>query len=183
LGEFVDYARKNPGKVSLSSTGIGSLPHLAAVEFGQLAGFDWLHVPSKGDSDAARLALGGEITGWVAGVQTYVQLAPRLRALGLLEAVRIPTLPDVPTFTEQGFALISTGWGGIVVPKGTSADAVTRLSKACAQATQSSEFQQILANMRVPQGYLPADSFTDFVRSEYQRYGRLIKSIGVTKAN
>jgi tripartite-type tricarboxylate transporter receptor subunit TctC len=183
LGEFVDYARKNPGKVSLSSTGIGSLPHLAAVEFGQMAGFDWLHVPSKGDSDAARLAVGGEITGWVAGVQTYVQLAPRLRALGLLEAVRNPTLPDVPTFTEQGFALISTGWGGIVVPKGTSADAVTRLSKACAQATQSSEFQQILANMRVPQGYLPADSFADFVRSEYQRYGRLIKSIGVTKAN
>lgn len=183
LGEFVDYARKNPGKVSLSSTGIGSLPHLAAVEFGQLAGFDWLHVPSKGDSDAARLALGGEITGWVAGVQTYVQLAPRLRALGLLEAVRIPTLPDVPTFTEQGFALISTGWGGIVVPKGTPADAVAKLSKACAQATKTAEFQQILANMRVPQGYLPADSFANFVRSEYQRYGRLIKSIGVTKAN
>lgn len=183
LAEFVDYARKNPGKVTMSSTGIGSLPHLAAVEFGQMAGFDWLHVPSKGDSDAARLAIGGEITGWVAGVQTYVQLAPRLRALGLLEAVRIPTLPDVPTFTEQGFALISTGWGGIVVPKGTPTGAVTKLSKACAQATQTPEFKQILANMRVPQGYLPADSFADFVRSEYQRYGRLIKSIGVTKAN
>lgn len=127
LAEFVDHARKNPGKVVLSSTGIGSLPHLASVEFAQVAGFEWLHVPSKGDADAARLALGGEITGWVAGVQTYVQLAPRLRALGLLEAARNPALPGVPTFTEQGFALVSAGWGGIVAPKGTPAETVAKL--------------------------------------------------------
>jgi tripartite-type tricarboxylate transporter receptor subunit TctC len=183
LADFVDYARKNPGKVIMSSTGIGSLPHLAALEFGQMAGFEWLHVPSKGDSDAARLAIGGEITGWVAGVQTYVQLAPRLRALGLLEAQRNPALPDIPTFSEQGFALVSAGWGGIVAPKGTPPEFVAKLSKACAQATQTPEFQQILTMLRIPQGYLPDDAFAAYVRSEYERYGKLIKSIDTSKVN
>lgn len=176
--DLVDYARRNPGKVTLSSTGVGSLPHLAAVEFGQIAGFDWLHVPSKGDSDAARLALGGEITGWVAGVQTYVQAAPRLRALGILDAERNPALPDVPTFREQGYPLVSTGWGGLVAPKGTPAAMVARLSQACAQATRLPEFAALLQTLKVPQGYQDAATFSAFVRSEHERYGRLIRSLG-----
>ncbi|MCB1997494.1 tripartite tricarboxylate transporter substrate binding protein [Rubrivivax albus] len=183
LREFVDFAKANPDKVVMSSTGIGSLPHLAAVEFGQLAGFQWLHVPSKGDSDAARLALGGEITGWVAGVQTYVQLAPRLRALGILQSERNPALPDVATFKEQGYTLNSAGWGGLIVPKGTPAAIVDRLSNACAAATHTPEFEQILRNLRVPQGYLPAAGFAAFVNSEYARYGKLIQATGAASTN
>jgi tripartite-type tricarboxylate transporter receptor subunit TctC len=176
--DLVEFAKKNPGKVSLSSTGIGSLPHLAALEFGQLAGFEWLHVPAKGDSDAAQLTLAGEITGWVAGVQTYVQAAPRLRALGILDAERNPALPDVPTFNEQGYALVSTGWGGLVAPKGTPAAVVSRLSQACAQATRSPEFTALLQTLKVPQGYQDAAGFAGFVRAESDRYGRLIRSLG-----
>ena len=178
LKDLVEYAKNNPGKVTLSSTGLGSLPHLAAVEFGQMAGFDWLHIPSKGDSDAARLTLGGEITGWVAGVQTYVQAMPRLRALGLLDTERNPALPDVPTFKEQGYPLISNGWGGLIAPKGTPSTVVTRLSSACAQATRSPEYAALLQSLKVPQGYLDASGFAAFVRAEYDRYGRLIRSLG-----
>lgn len=185
LKEFVDFARRNPGKVVMSSTGIGSLPHLAAVEFGQLAGFEWLHVPSKGDSDAAQLALAGEITAWVAGMQTYAQLAPRLRALGLLEAERNPALPDVPTFTEQGFALLSAGWGGLIAPRGTPPEIVDKLARACADATRTDEFANVLQTLKVPQGYLGPKDFAAFVRAESERYARLIRSIGTdrVKAN
>lgn len=180
LKDLVNFAKANPGKVSLSSTGIGSLPHLAAVEFGQMAGINWLHVPSKGDSDAARLALSGDITGWVAGVQTLAQLSTRLRPLGILQDERTPAYPDVPTFKEQGYPLTSVGWGGMVVPKGTPAATVSKLSTACATATRTPEFEQILRSLHVPQGYLPAEAFATFVRGEYDRYGSLIKLIGAS---
>ena len=179
--EFVAYAKANAGKVTMSSTGIGSLPHLATVEFGQTAGFDWVHVPTKGDAEAAQLVLSGEIHGWVAGVQTLVRLQPKLRALGILEDARNPALPDIATFKEQGYALESAGWGGLVAPKGTPAEAVAKLSDACAQAVKTPEFQKILQNLRVPQGYLPAGAFRAFVRSEYDRYGRLIRQVGADK--
>jgi tripartite-type tricarboxylate transporter receptor subunit TctC len=178
LAEFVAFARDNPGKVVMSSTGIGSLPHLAAVEFGQLAGFEWLHVPTKGDSDAAQLALAGEITAWVAGAQTYAQLGPRLRALGILEPERSSAMPDVPTFTEQGYRLLSAGWGGLIAPKGTPGAVVARLAQACAEATRSPEFGQMLQTLKVPQGHLGPDEFAAFVKAESERYGRLIRSVG-----
>jgi tripartite-type tricarboxylate transporter receptor subunit TctC len=181
LKDFIDHARANPGKVVMSSTGIGSLPHLAAVELGQMAGFEWLHVPSKGDSDAARLALGGEITGWVAGVQTLVQLSPKIRALGILEPERNPAMPDVPTMKEQGIPLNSAGWGGLVVPKGTPKSIVDRLSSACNHAAHTPAFEAILKNLKVPQGYQPSAAFGTFVRSEFERYGRLLKTIDTAK--
>ncbi|MCO5116666.1 MAG: tripartite tricarboxylate transporter substrate-binding protein [Burkholderiaceae bacterium] len=164
--------------MSLSSTGVGSLPHLAEVEFGQIAGINWLHVPTKGDAEAARLALSGDITGWVAGVQTMAQLRERLRPLGILLDKRSPDYPDLPTFKEQGYPLTSIGWGGLIVPKGTPAATVAKLSAACATATHTPEFEQLLRTLHVPQGYLAADEFANFVHNEYERYDRLIKSIG-----
>jgi tripartite-type tricarboxylate transporter receptor subunit TctC len=178
LEDFVDYARKNRGKVTMSSTGVGSLPHLAAVEFGQLAGFEWVHVPTKGDSEALTLALSGDITGWVAGVQTFSRMSSKLRALGILEDQRSAALPDIPTFREQGYPLLSAGWGGIIAPKDTPRDVVTKLSDACEQAARTPEFLKMLQTMLVPQGYLPAPEFKAFVKSEYSRYGKLIRETG-----
>ena len=154
---------------------------MAAVEFAQLAGFEWLHLPSKGDSEAAQLALSGEITGWVAGVQTYVPLTPRLRALGLLDTERNPALPDVPTFKEQGFPLVSNGWGGLVAPKGLPPAVLARLSNACSHATQTPEFRTLLQTLKVPQGYLDSAHFAAFVHAESDRYSRLIRTLGATQ--
>lgn len=182
LKDLVADARKNPEKMTFTSTGIGSLPHLAVVEFGQLAGFKWLHVPSKGDGEASTLVMQGEITGWVAGLQTFATLSPRLRALGILEPERSPALPDVPTFREQGFDILSMGWGGMIAPKGTPANVIAKLSAACEKAAKAPAFETVLKNLMIPQGYQPAAEFGRFVNSEYQRYGRLIESTGAKKA-
>lgn len=183
LQELVADAKKNPEKISFASTGIGSLPHLAAVEFGQVAGFKWLHVPTKGDGEASTLAIQGEITGWVAGLQTFATLSPRLRALGILEPKRSDALPNVPTFREQGFDIVSMGWGGLIAPKATPASIVAKLSGACEKAAKAPAFEVILKNLMIPQGYQPAGEFSSFVKSEFQRYGRLIESTGAKKAD
>ena len=176
LGEFVDYARGHRGAVSLASTGTGSVPHLATIEIGRAAGFEWLHVPNNGDGGALQLTLSGVITGWVAGVQTYAANAGSLRALGLLEAERLPDLPDVPTFREQGFDVVSMGWGGLLAPKGTPPEVLARLQDACAKAVNSPEMNRMLEHLQTPQGYLPAREFEAFVRAEYDRYGALISA-------
>jgi tripartite-type tricarboxylate transporter receptor subunit TctC len=178
LKDLVDDARSNPQKVSLASTGTGSLPHLASVEFGQIAGFNWLHVPTKGDSEAATLVMSGEITGWVAGLQTISSLSSRLRVLGILEAERSAVMPTVATFREQGYDIISRGWGGLVAPKGTPAPVIAKLSAACEKAAKAPAFETVLRTLLIPQGYQPSGDFSSFVHSESERYRRLIESTG-----
>lgn len=176
LQALVDDARKHPDKVSFASSGVGSLPHLASVEFGNVAGFKWLHVPTKGDGESIALALSGSITGWVAGVQSVSRLSTRLRALGILEAERISTMPDVPTFREQGFNVVSSAWGGMIAPKGIPKDVIDKLSKGCEKGVKSPAFEAMLKSLMIPQGYLPASEFAPFVKKEFVRYGRLIEA-------
>ncbi len=178
LKDLVDDAKKHPDKVALASTGTGSLPHLATVEFGQMAGFKWLHVPTKGDSEAATLAISGEITGWIAGFQTIAALSTRLRVLGVLEAERSDVHPGVPTFREQGYDIVSRGWGGLVAPKGTPTSVVAKLSASCEKASKAPAFEAVQRTLMIPSGYLPAAEFGRFVQAEYMRYGRLIESTG-----
>jgi tripartite-type tricarboxylate transporter receptor subunit TctC len=125
---------------------------------------------------ALQLTLSNAITGWVAGVQTYATNAGSLRALGLLEAERLPDLPSVPTFREQGIDVVSMGWGGLLAPKGTPREVLAQLQDACAKAVTSPEMNRMLEQLQTPQGYLPAPAFAAFVRAEFDRYGALIRA-------
>ena len=178
--DLAEFAKKNPGKVVLSSTGVGSLPHLAAVEFAQLAGFDWLHLPSKGDSEAAQLALSGEITGWVAGVQTYAPLTPRLRALGILDSERNPALPDVPTFIESGLAGFEVmSWAGIFAPAGTPAAVLGKFNAALNTVLAKPEVVSKLATAGIAATPIPLAQFTADIQRELAWYGPLLKKAGI----
>lgn len=167
-------ASKAGANLTFASTGTGSVPHLATIELADMIGLKWTHIPAKGDGDASTLVIGGEVTGWVAGVQTYSRLSGRLRALGLLEPERSSFLPDVPTFKEQGYDISSAGWGGLIAPKGTPQDVISALSAACEKATQTPEYREILKTNLVPQAYQDSARFEQFVRDEYARYGKLI---------
>ncbi|WP_158215308.1 tripartite tricarboxylate transporter substrate binding protein [Candidimonas nitroreducens] len=180
LKDFVAAAKKNPGKLTIASTGVGSIPHLAAIAFADSAGFKWQHIPTKGDGDASVLAASGQITAWVAGIQSFGPLESRLRALGILEAKRSPLLPDVPTFKEQGYDVESAGWGGMIAPKGTPAAIIERLTQSCDKATHTAKFEQILKTMRIPQGYLDARKFKASVQRESSLYKKIIKEEGIT---
>nr|MBF0681830.1 tripartite tricarboxylate transporter substrate binding protein [Pseudomonas sp.] len=180
LADLVADARANPDKLSFSSSGHGSVPHLATLEFGKAAGFKWRHIPTKGDGDALNLALSGSITGWVSGVQTYSAMSTKLRALGLLESERSPIMPDIPTFKEQGYDLSFAGWGGLIAPKGTPPDVIEKLSDVCERAAMSPAYEKLLETMSIPQGYLSAKEFKAFVHSEDERYSRFIKENGIT---
>ena len=176
FGALVEHARRHPGSITFSSTGIGSVPHLAATEIGRLAGFEWLHVPHNGDGAALQLTLAGTVSGWVAGTQTYATSGGSLRALGLLEAERLADLPGVPTLREQGFDVVSMGWGGLLAPRGTPEAVLARLEAACAQAVNSPQMLTMLRQMQTPQGFLPAAGFASFIQAEYEHYRDLVRA-------
>ncbi|WP_158306437.1 tripartite tricarboxylate transporter substrate binding protein [Pusillimonas sp. T7-7] len=180
LKDLVEDAKRHPGKITMASTGVGSIPHLASIAFAKSAGFEWQHIPTKGDGDALVLAAAGEITGWVAGIQSFVPMAGRLRALGILEAERSPLLPDVPTFKEQGYDVESAGWGGLIAPKGTPVAILQQLSDTCGKAAHTRKFLEMLDSLKLPQGYLNSQDFKAYVNKESAIYKSIIAEEGIT---
>jgi tripartite-type tricarboxylate transporter receptor subunit TctC len=131
LKEFIDLAKKAPGKLSYGSAGSGTPPHLAGELFKTVAEVDLLHVPYKGGAPAINDLVGGQVQAIFEG---QVALLPhlksgRVRALAITGDKRDPALPDVPTAGEAGLPKYDAHfWSGLVAPAGTPAEAIGRLN-------------------------------------------------------
>jgi tripartite-type tricarboxylate transporter receptor subunit TctC len=131
LPEFVTYAKRNPGKISMASAGKGTTPHLAGELFKMMAGVDMVHVPYRGGGPALADLLGGQVQIYFATTVASIDYirAGRLRALAVTTATRSEALPDLPTVGEfvPGYEII--GWYGIGAPKNTPTEIVDKLNK------------------------------------------------------
>jgi tripartite-type tricarboxylate transporter receptor subunit TctC len=129
---LADMARKNPGKVSHGSAGMGSIAHMAAEELGYNMGVQLLHVPYKGSSQAFNDVMGRSVDMMFTSATFAAQhvKSGRARAIGISGTGRSPKLPDVPTFAEQGYPKYQVvDWKAIGGPKGIPADVLGRLSR------------------------------------------------------
>lgn len=133
LDEFIRHAKKNPGKLSYGSPGIGSGGHIVGEIFKSTTGTFILHVPYRGSAGVITDLIGGQIDmaiDQVASALPHIQ-AGRLRALAVSWGSRLPMLPEVPTFGELGyFANNDPSWFGIVGPAGLRPEVVRRLNAA-----------------------------------------------------
>jgi tripartite-type tricarboxylate transporter receptor subunit TctC len=178
--ELVQHLKANPGKLSFMSTGIGSPIHLTGELFQAATGTRMLHVPYKG------AAYGDIVNNLVqVGFPTVVSLLPflqnnRLRPLATTTPKRVAALPDVPTFAESGVeGIVVQNWYGIIVPKGTPAALVERLSKQIANAMHSPEVsKRLAADSSEAVGSSPAE-FAAHIRAETARWGPIIKKAGI----
>ena len=136
--ELIDYAKKNPGKVSYATSGAGTSQHLGGELLNHAAGIDMTHVPYKGGAPALTDVVGGQIP---VGILIYSNIrqhvaAGRLRALAVIESTRAKAAPDVPTVAEAGvpgFAVPDT-WIGIMGPAGLPREVLTRLNSEILKA-------------------------------------------------
>ncbi|MBI3372056.1 MAG: tripartite tricarboxylate transporter substrate binding protein [Betaproteobacteria bacterium] len=178
--ELVDYAKRNPGKLSFGSSGNGTPMHLAGELLKGMAGIDLLHIPYKGAGPAIADLLGGQIP------YAFVSLAPalphlrsgKLKALGMIEATRTPAAPQIPTIGESvpGYALSS--WLGLFAPAGTPAPIVEKLNGAALEALKARDVKERLD----AQGFdivtsTPA-AFSRLVQEDFEKWGRIVRSIG-----
>jgi len=182
VGELVDYAKANPSKLNYSTGGAGTLPHLTAELFKQLAGVDIVHVPYKGGGPALTDVVAGQIQLTFDTVGTSVQFIRdgRLRALAISNPTRLAELPDVPTMPELGYGAISTGaWVAILAPLGTPPVIIERLNQATNDALKSAAMREPLARLGAqPRGGTPED-LARHMKAEHDKWGPIVARLGL----
>jgi tripartite-type tricarboxylate transporter receptor subunit TctC len=173
--EFIAYAKANPGKINMGSSGNGSLPHILGVLFEMKAGVDLLHVPYK-ESVFPDL-LGGQIQlafEPVPAVIGYIR-AGKLRCLAVSTKTRLPLLPDVPAMAEFLPGYEATGWIGLGAPKNTPAPVIVILNKAVNAGLADPTLQARLSNLGVIPDPMSPQQFKMFIAAETAKWGDVVK--------
>jgi tripartite-type tricarboxylate transporter receptor subunit TctC len=181
LAELVQLARDKPGAINCASSGVGTTAHLGCVLLNSVARIDTVHVPYKGAGPVLTDLLAGRVQLTFA-VPTAIEFVTsgQLRALAVTGPKRLPTLPDIPTVAEAGFAdLQFTSWNGMHVPAGTPPAIIARLNSEIAKICALPDFQKRLMEL----GFTPeggtADEFGAFVKADLARWEKVVKETGV----
>ena len=161
LKEFIAYAKANPGKVTFSSFGIGSFPHLLGEHFSQRVGVQMIHVPYKGSAPATADQIAGNVLAAFDSTQSQIQhiRAKRLRALAIGTPARVAIAPDLPTFAEEGLPNFEAiAWFGLFVPAKMPAPLVSRLHGEIVKALAHPEVRERLEALgAIPVGNTPQE--------------------------
>lgn len=177
--ELVLRAKAKPGSLNFGTPGNGFPPHLAAVQFMSMAGFEATHVPYKGGGAMMTALLAGEVDWAIEGLTASLPQvrAGRLRALAITSARRAPSLPEVPTFAEAavpGYEYI--GWTGVAAPTGTPAALVERLNREINRIATSDEGRRWFQGTGADAGEQSPAEFGSFVQAEHARLGGLVRT-------
>lgn len=181
FGEFVAYAKANPGKVFYGSGGNGSAAHLATEYFRMRTGLDLQHVPYKGTGPALADLLSGQIGVVLTGAPPLMAhlKSGKLRALAVASPQRLAVLPDVPTIAESGYPGFSAvQWYGLFAPAATPRELVARLNRDAVAALLDPLVSERLASEGAePVGDTP-EEFGAFVKAEIELWGKVIRESG-----
>ena len=180
--ELIALAKARPNEIAYSSPGSGNTGHLAAALFESMAKVKTVHIPYKGTAPAVLAVLSGEAQLTWSSIPTILPhvRAGRVRALGVGNAKRIPSLPDFPTVAEAGVpGFESYAWGGMIGPANMPRDIVLRLSKEIiATLSQNDVIDRMLAEGTVPTPSGP-DEFVAYMKSELKKWGDVVKMAGI----
>ena len=184
ITELVDLARRNPGKLNYSSTGVGTSVQLAAELLNYYAKVQIVHIPYHGAAAAMTALMAGNVDMMVDALPpSMAQIrAGKVRALAVTSAKRVPQLPDVPTMIESGYPDIEvTGWSGVMTRAGTPAAVIAQLGATIEHIVASPEvaaaYNKIGLNIR----YLPAAEFGTFLETETRRFALAIQHSDMPK--
>jgi tripartite-type tricarboxylate transporter receptor subunit TctC len=183
LEELIKQARANPGRLSFGSAGSGTSLHLAGELLRAEARIDLLHVPYKGAAPANTDLLGGQISMMFSTVPVALPLirSGKLTALAVTAKKRHFALPDVPTFGEQGYPSVeSETWTGLFAPAGTPRAVVDRLSLEATRIVQLPEVRDRLNAQGAEPSPLATAEFAVFVRSEVDKWAKVVTATGMT---
>jgi len=179
---FIAYARKNPGKLNMASSGNGTSIHLSGELFKTMTGTYMVHFPYRGSGPALLDLIGGTMDVMFDNLPSALPQikAGKLIALAVTSSERSAALPDVPTIAEAGpvKGFDATSWFGLLAPAGTPADIVNRLQQESAKALGSPALKErLLSQGALPGGMAPAD-FGRFIAAEAKKWAAVVKASG-----
>lgn len=177
--ELLELARKQPGRLSFGSTGIGGTQHLAGEMLKERTGVDILHVPYRGAAGAMQDLLAGQVT---MAFMTSLSAMPlfkegKVRPLAVAADKRLPQLPNVPTMTEAGVpGFVLDSWNGLLAPKGTPPAIIAKLHAEVAKAMMAPDVKDKLEGQgAVVVGNKPAE-FKAYIRDEVAGWEKLLRN-------
>lgn len=179
VAAFSQKARKEPGKVTFASWGIGGSAHIAMEMVRAQAGFDVLHVPFTGAAPAISAVAAGQVDSMIVPMSVARAQAEggKVKILGLASPRRFAGAPDLKTFAEQGVPVDAGTWVGYMAPAGTPDAVLQRLNRAVATVLQNPQVRDQLLKMNVePATPQTTTEFKAFVASEYDRWGKTIRA-------
>ena len=183
LPELIALAKKQPGKLTFGSGGVGSQNHMAGELLKAMAHVDLVHVPYKGIGDVIPAMLGGQVDMafvQISSVKPYVD-SGKLRALAVGNLKRNPVLPDVPTADEaggfKGFEAVS--WYALVGPAGMPPDIARRIHADVVKVVQMPDVREKMVGIGAEPDSGTTEQLRRHIRSEYDRYGALIRKLGI----
>lgn len=179
--ELIDYAKKNPGKLTLASAGNGTTGHLGGEMFKAMTGTFIVHIPYRGSGPAITDLIGGQVDMMFDNLVSITPHAKsgKVRALGVSSPARSPVFPQLPTVAEAGVPGYETAaWGGVAVPAGTPRDIVTRLNAEINKALQTASLKEKFGAIGAdPVGGNP-EQFAALVKSETPKWAEVVKRSG-----
>jgi tripartite-type tricarboxylate transporter receptor subunit TctC len=182
--EFIAYAKANPGKVTFSSSGVGTATHLVAELFKTVSGIDMLHVPYKGSAPALNDLIAGRLDvmfDYPVSVGPHVQ-AGKLKVLATTAPERLPAFPNTRTMAELGLNEMTTqSWSSIMVPAGTPAPIVDRLAAAAHAALTSERVRIHFEKFGTRPMLQQKAEMIPFIESEIKRWGDVIERAKLEK--
>jgi tripartite-type tricarboxylate transporter receptor subunit TctC len=177
--EFIAYAKANPGKLNMASTGIGSGPHVYGELFKAMAGVDLVHVPYRGNPMPD--LLGGQMQVYFSPIPASIEYirAGKLRAVAATTATRLEVLPDVPTIGSFVPGYEASGWSGIGAPKSTPTEAIERLHREINAGLANPGIKGRLSDLGLAVFSTSPADFGKFVTDDTEKWGKVIRAANI----
>ncbi len=182
LPELIDFAKKNPGKLSYGSFGNGTTAHFAGEMLKSAAGIFVVHIPYRGQGPALTDLLGGNIDMMFGNLPDFLPhiRSGKLQALGTTYLTRAPLAPDIPTVAEQGFPGFETdSWYGIVAPASMSRETVERIGAAINRALEDAAVRKNLSERGIETIGGSSARLGEHIRSEIAKYAKIVRESGM----
>ena len=181
--EFIDYAKANPGKLSMASSGVGASPHLSGEYFKSLTKIDMIHVPYRGSGAAYPDLISGKVHVLfdnLGGPALQMVRSGQLRALAVTSAQRWPLLPDLPTITDTVPGYDVDVWYGMFAPRNTPPEIITQLNTALGNVVADPKIAARFAEDGGLPSPLPVESLAKFLADDQARWRKMVEAAGLT---
>jgi tripartite-type tricarboxylate transporter receptor subunit TctC len=181
VGEFIAYAKANPGKLSYSSAGIGSASHLAAELFKSMAGIEMVHVPNKGMSPALVDVMGGHVEALFASVPALLtEKSDNVRPIAMAEKKRSALMPELPTISESGLTGFEVAnWAGLLGPAGLDPAIVKKLHAEIIDILGTPDMKERIKTLGYDVLATPPDPFGAQIRNDVVRWSAVVKQADI----
>ena len=184
VADFIKYAKANPGKLNMASSGNGTSIHLAGELFKSMSGTYMIHFPFSGSGPALLSLVGGDMDVMFDNLPSSMQLikSGKLKALAVTSAQRSAAVPDIPTLEQAGGPALkgfdASSWFGLLAPAGTSPEIVSRVQQEVAKSLNTPGMKEkLLAQGAIPGGNTP-QAFADMIDSEIKKWAQVVKVAG-----